>query len=131
MNSSRKLPPIGARIVKSAVAVALCMLIWYLRTLSPIGDGLPFYSAISALWCMQPNHETTRSNAGQRTIGTFVGALFGFLFMVIIRAVGLDVPVAVYFLAALMIIPVIYSTVVLNKREATFLLLSVLKYRSD
>ena len=125
MNSSRKLPPIGARIVKSAVAVALCMLIWYLRTLSPIGDGLPFYSAISALWCMQPNHETTRSNAGQRTIGTFVGALFGFLFMVIIRAAGLDVPVAVYFLAALMIIPVIYSTVVLNKREATFFSCSV------
>lgn len=125
MIGSWKLPPIGARIVKSAVAVALCMLIWYLRTLTPVGGGLPFYSAISALWCMQPNHETTRNNAGQRTFGTFVGALFGFVFMVLVRLTGLEAPLLVYILAALMIVPVIYATVVLDKREATFFSCSV------
>ena len=50
----RKLPPIGARIVKSSVAVALCMIVYYIRILLPIGNGIPFYSALAALWCMQP-----------------------------------------------------------------------------
>lgn len=49
----RRLPPIGGRIIKSALAVALCMLIYWLRTLLPIGGGLPLYSALAAIWCMQ------------------------------------------------------------------------------
>ena len=49
-----KLPPIGARIIKSALSVALCMVVYWLRTLLPVGNGIPFYSALAALWCMQP-----------------------------------------------------------------------------
>ena len=125
MNMIRKLPPVGGRIIKSALSVALCMAIYFLRTLLPIGNGLPFYSALSAIWCLQPNYETTKSNAGQRSIGTFIGALFGLVFIVILRGIGLESQVPVYLLASVMIVPVIYLTVVLNKRDAAFFSCSV------
>ena len=120
MKTIRKLPPVGGRMIKSAVAVALCMVIYYIRTLLPIGNGIPFYSALAALWCLQPYHETTKHNAGQRSIGTFIGALFGLAFIDAMRAAGLETPVIVYLLASIVIIPVIYLTVLLNKRNAAF-----------
>ena len=101
------------------------MAIYFVRTLLPIGNGLPFYSALSAIWCLQPNYETTRSNAGQRTIGTFIGALFGLIMIVVLRVLDLETPVIAYFIASFMIIPVIYMTVVLNKKEAAFFSCSV------
>ena len=125
MNRIRRLPPIGGRILKSALSVALCMAVYYLRTLLPIGNGLPFYSALAAIWCLQPNYETTKNNAGQRIIGTFIGALYGFLFIVSIDLVDMEVPIIVYLLASLLIIPVIYTTVVLNKKDAAFFSCSV------
>ena len=120
MQMNRKLPKIGARIMKSAVSVALCMLIYHLRTLLPIGNGIPFYSALAALWCLQPYTVSTKNNAGQRSIGTFVGAVYGLAFIVLLRFFSLIEPVIVYLLASIMIIPVIYLTVILNKRNASF-----------
>ena len=120
MRTHKKLPPIGARIVKSSVSVALCMVIYFVRTLLPVGNGIPFYSALAALWCLQPYHETAKNNAGQRSAGTFVGALFGLWFLVILKAVGISTPVVVYLLAAAVVIPVIYLTVLLDKRNASF-----------
>ena len=90
-----------------------------------MSDGLPFYSAISAIWCMQPNYETTKSNAGQRTIGTFIGAVFGFLYIVFVRLVGMQESLPAYLLASLMVIPLIYSTVIMDKKQATFFSCSV------
>lgn len=116
----KKFPPIGARIVKSSVAVAVCMVIYYFRTLLPIGNGIPFYSALAALWCLQPYSVSTKNNAGQRSIGTFVGAVYGLAFIVLLRFWGLTEPILVYLLASAMIIPVIYLTVILNKRNASF-----------
>ena len=40
----RPLPKLGMRIVKSAVAVFLCFVIYMIR-----GRGVPFYSAIAAV----------------------------------------------------------------------------------
>lgn len=125
MNKLSKLPPIGGRIIKSALSVALCMAIYFLRTLLPIGNGLPLYSALAAIWCLQPNNETTRNNAGQRTFGTFTGALFGLLFVVILRLADLEDQIVAYMIASLMIVPVIYTTVVLGKKEAAFFSCSV------
>ena len=116
----KKLPPIGGRIIKSSLSVALCMLIYGLRTLLPIGNGIPFYSALAALWCLQPYSKTTKRNAGQRSIGTFNGALFGLVFIMLMRGFGLREPVPVYLLASVIIIPVIYVTVILDKRDASF-----------
>lgn len=120
MSISKKLPPIGARIIKSAVAVMICMVIYYFRTLLPIGSGIPFYSALAALWCLQPYANSTKNNAGQRSIGTFIGAAYGLAFIMLLRFIGLTKSVLVYLLASVMIIPVIYLTVITNKRNASF-----------
>ena len=120
MEIPKKLPSIGARIVKSSVAVAFCMVIYYLRTLLPVINGIPFYSALAALWCLQPYSVSAKNNAGQRSIGTFIGAAYGLAFIVFLHFVGLIQPIMVYLLASIMIIPVIYLTVILNKRNASF-----------
>lgn len=120
MVSHGKLPPIGARIMKSSAAIAICIMIYYLRTLLPVGNGIPFYSALAALWCLQPYSDSTKNYAWQRSIGTFVGAAYGLVFIVLLRLIGLTQPVPVYFLASVMIIPVIYLTVIINKKNASF-----------
>lgn len=120
MERIKRPPPIGARIIKSSIAVALCMIVFYFRTLLPIGNGIPFYSALAALWCMQSNNENTRTNAGQRSIGTLIGAAFGFLFVIMLRIYNIQTPIAVYLLGSAVIIPVIYTAVILNKRNAAF-----------
>ena len=116
----RKFPPIGQRIIKSSAAVAICMAIYYIRSLMPIGNGIPFYSALAALWCMQPYEDTTKNNAGQRSFGTLIGAVFGLAFLNILHFINVTNPIFVYLLASIIIIPVIYSTVLLNKRNASF-----------
>ena len=96
------------------------MIIYFFHTLLPIGNGIPFYSALAALWCLQPYSFSTKNNAGQRSRGTFVGAVYGLAFIVLLRFWGLTEPILVYLLASVMIIPVIYLTVILNKRNASF-----------
>ena len=95
MAITKKLPPIGARITKSSAAVALCMVIYYFRTLFPIWNGIPFYSALAALWCLQPYSNSTKNNAGQRSIGTFTGAAYGPAFVAMAgRAANADLTLA-------------------------------------
>lgn len=120
MKNKIKIQPIGGRIIKSSVAVAVCIIIFYFRTLLPIGNGIPFYGALAALWCVQPYSEASKNNAGQRTFGTFTGAVFGLGFIIFLRAVNLRMQIPVYLLASLLIIPVIYVTIILNKRNAAF-----------
>lgn len=110
-------PPIGNRILKSAAGVLLCSLVYFLRGRS----GIPFYSMLAVLWCIQPYREGTLKMAFQRTVGTLIGALFG-LITIILEIYILPVydTFAGYLIIALMIIPVIYTTVVLNKRNASY-----------
>ena len=96
------------------------MVVYFIRTLLPVGSGIPFYGALAALWCMQPYVDTTRNNAGQRTFGTLTGAAYGLVFLNLLNFIGITRPVFVYLLASAMIIPVIYSTVILKKRNASF-----------
>ena len=57
------------------------MLVYFVRTLLPIGNGIPFYGALAALWCMQQYNDTTKTNAVQRSVGTLIGAGYGLLFL--------------------------------------------------
>ena len=113
-------PPIGARIVKSSISVALCMTVYFIRTLLPVENGIPFYEALAALWCMQQYNDTTKINALQRSVGTLTGAVYGLLFLLLFRRLGVVIPEIVYISASIVIIPVIYTTVVMNKRNASF-----------
>ena len=51
------------------------------RELLPIGSGIPFYSMLAVLWCIQPYTTSTLAMVKQRTIGTFLGAAYGLVFL--------------------------------------------------
>ena len=119
-NTKKRLPPIGARIIKSALGAAICMLIYFVRELLPIGSGIPFYSILAVLWCTQPYTTTTLDKAKQRTFGTFLGAAFGLVFLLFFRAIGCTNKVVVYLTACAMLIPILYTTVLLEKRNASY-----------
>lgn len=116
------LPPIGLRIVKSAVGVFLCFIIQMLRG----GGGIVFYSQLAVLWCMQDYVSETKANAKQRTIGTICGAVYGLVVLVLMRRIGhLGIPNLQFDLMnagiiSLFIVIIIYTTVVMNRRQASY-----------
>lgn len=112
----KKLPGIGARIIKSGVGVFICMLIYFLRGRS----GMPFYSALAVLWCMRQYTKDTKDMAIQRIIGTFIGAAYGLAVLLVISCFESVNVMAVYCVCSLMIIPIIYTTVLLDKKNASF-----------
>lgn len=117
MKAGFRLPPVGSRIIKSAVGVLLCWCVYLLRGRT----GIPFYSMLAALWCIQPYINKTMSMALQRTIGTFIGAAFGLITIVLeIYAFNIyDQPLG-FLIVALMIIPVIYTTVLIKRPNASY-----------
>lgn len=117
MQTRYHLPPVGNRIIKSAAGVLLCWCVYLLRGRS----GIPFYSMLAALWCIQPYITKTMSMALQRTIGTFIGAVFGLITIVLeIYAFNIyDQPLG-FLVVALMIIPVIYTTVLIKRPNASY-----------
>ena len=117
MKSGFHLPPVGNRIIKSAVGVLLCWCVFLLRG----RNGIPFYSMLAALWCIQPYINKTMSMALQRTIGTLIGAAFGLITIVLeIYAFNIyDQPLG-FLVVTLMIIPVIYTTVVIKRPNASY-----------
>ena len=117
MQTRYHLPPVGNRIIKSAAGVLLCWCVYLLRGRS----GIPFYSMLAALWCIQPYITKTMSMALQRTIGTFIGAVFGLITIVLeIYAFNIyDQPLG-FLVVALIIIPVIYTTVLIKRPNASY-----------
>lgn len=107
------------RIIKSAIAVSLCVLINLLRG----DDGMVFYSMLAALWCIQMYHTNTLNNAYQRTIGTVVGAVYGLIYLLLfptkinVQAIGIIIEILSIFLG---IVLVIYTTVLIHKNQASY-----------
>lgn len=126
MLKHRSIPGIGLRIIKSGIATALCFSVAYFRK----GEGIVFYSLLSALWCMQGYRTNTKSNAIQRFIGTVIGALYGLLFLLLIRKIEMLKPgwagdeEKMYILQAALvsvfIIIVLYTTVLFHKKQASY-----------
>lgn len=119
MNKRIKLPGIGMRIIKSAIAVALCMLVNLIRG----EDGMVFYSELAALWCIQIYRNNTFANAIQRTIGTVIGALYGLLYILFFANFIGTPQHAVYtemICIFIGIILVLYTTVVIHKNQASY-----------
>ena len=112
--------PIGARIVKSALGSALCIGIFFIRELLPIGSDIPFYSILAVLWCIQPYTISTLAMAKQRTIGTLLGAAYGLVFLLFFRAVGCGSKAVIHLTACAMLVPILYTTVLLDKRNASY-----------
>ena len=112
------MPKIGMRIVKTAIAVFLCFLIDLLRN----HQGVPFYSAIAAILCMQPFVSNSVKVAFNRSVGTFIGGLFGMLVLLAERAwLPKGMPILQYLIVSLCIVVLIYLTVVLKKTSASYI----------
>ena len=61
------LPHLGGRIVKTTVAVFLCLMFYYLRGYR--GQDMPTEAAITAIICMQPYVRDTGEYAFNRFVG--------------------------------------------------------------
>lgn len=108
----------GLRILKSAVAVFLCFVADMLRP----GGGMPFYSAIAAVLCMQTYVGSSIAAAANRTLATFIGGFAGFLLLLAERQLWPAIPLIVhYFFVSLCIIPLIHLTVVMKKETASYI----------
>ncbi len=111
------LPPIGMRIIKSAVGVFLGFVIYFIRG----KQGTPFYTALSVLWCMQPYTSDSKNKSLQRTIGTLIGAVYGLLFIMFeYYVLEFRHEFLRYAIISLLIIAVIYTTVLLNKKNSSY-----------
>ena len=75
------LPAIGQRIVKTTVAVFLCLMVYYLRGFR--GQEIPTEAAITAIICVQPYVRDTRKYALSRIGGTLIGSFWGLAFLLL------------------------------------------------
>ena len=105
------------RIIKSAFGVLICFAIYFLRG----KQGTPFYSALAVLWCIQNQTKNTFGNALQRTVGTGIGAAYGLAYILVKQAFPiLGDSFIHYCVISLSLIPIIYTTVVLKQKKASY-----------
>lgn len=115
------MPRVGMRIFKTFVSVFLCLCLNLLMW----DDGIPFYSAIAAILCMQSDASNSVKVAVNRTVGTFIGGFIGMLVLVLLRDV---IPHDLYgyrfweyLIVSLCVIPLIQATVVVKKPAAAYI----------
>lgn len=103
----------GIVIIKAAISVFICCLIYLFFD---IGTGAPFYSAIAAVICLQPEIKSTFRIGLNRTIGTLIGGFTGMFILFLIRGIELEShPVFAYMLISFCIIPLMYLAEIVKK----------------
>jgi uncharacterized membrane protein YgaE (UPF0421/DUF939 family) len=76
-----KLKKPGLRIIKTAIAVFIALILSHLRS----ENSLPFYAAIAAVICMKPNVDGTIDVGINRVIGTLIGGLAGLVYLILFK----------------------------------------------
>ncbi|MGN1116843.1 MAG: HAD hydrolase family protein [Candidatus Ornithomonoglobus sp.] len=109
-------PHVGQRIVKSTAAVFICFVIYHISG----NRGIPFYSAIAALQCIQPFIENSGKIAWNRVFGTFNGAFWGSAALYAVLALGWENTFYSYTLYSLLIIAVLLTAVQSGKRQTAY-----------
>ena len=116
-----RLPHLGLRIIKTGIAVFLCLLIYWLRGF----DGLVLQSTVAAIICIQPYRSESVDTSINRIIGTLIGAAWAGLFllmMLILSRYGIRPHILpIYILMGLGIMMTLYTTVVLKTPDAASL----------
>lgn len=118
----KKIPIPGQRIIRSAIAVACCFVIYYIRG----QQGIPFYSALAVLQCIQPYTDSTKNMGKKRTTGTLIGAFWGLIMLLILIAVSggkmedMHVSILQYLLISVFTGVVLYSTVLLDCTNSSY-----------
>ncbi len=116
----RRIPPLGQRIVRSAIAIALCLVVDVLRG----HRGIPLYAALAALQCITPYTRSMKGIARNRILGTVSGAVWGNLLLFIEGALsgGKGLSTALHYtLVPSMLVLVLYSTVLMGVQEMAYL----------
>lgn len=117
----RLLPHVGQRITKTAIAVFLCLLIYYIRGYR--GETMPTEAMITAIICMQPYVRDTRDYAWNRLAGTLIGAVWGLLFLLLLLVfphMGSNLPL-LYARMALGVLVSLYTAVLIRKPDTASL----------
>ena len=119
MSKRNGIPLPGQRILRSAAAVGICLAIYVLRGRA----GIPFYSAIAALQCIQPYTKDMRGVARKRFVGTVIGAVWGLALLLLeiwLVGAGPGSEAIHYVQVPLFLILTLYSTVLLGVREMAY-----------
>ena len=113
------LPHLGQRIVKTTVAVFLCLLFYYLRGYR--GQDMPTEAAITAIICMQPYVRDTGAYAFNRFVGTLIGSFWGLILLLLLNdfpALGANM-LLLYAMMALGVLLCLYSAVLVRMSDAS------------
>lgn len=115
MLHKRLLPPLGKRIVKTAIAVFACLVAYELQG----RHGNIGSICVTAILCMQPYVSDSRTFAIERISGTILGAAWGLAFLLLMQLLpGLArIQIAAYFFMALFVLLAIYSTVIIKRSQ--------------
>ena len=113
------LPYIGQRILKTSFAVFLCLVFYYYRGYR--GAAMSAEAAITAIICMQPYVHDTREYSLNRVAGTLIGAMWGFLFLLIVPLFPSVTGIPLYALMGVGTLISLYSGVVIRKPDTSSL----------
>ena len=116
-----RFPYIGARIVKTGIAVFLCLLICRLRGL--YGQTMSAEAAITAIICMQPFVRDSREFAINRFAGTLIGSVWGLLFLLLLNCFPVlgSYKLLLYILMAVGVVLSLYSAVLIRQSDTASL----------
>ena len=78
----RVFPHLGRRIVKTAIAVFLCLMIYHVRGYET--GSMPTEAAITAIICMQPYVRDAGKYALDRLTGSLIGTVWALLFLLVL-----------------------------------------------
>lgn len=103
----------GMRVIKTCLAITICLIIEYFR-----GTSMPYHSSIAAIVCMQPTLLSTFKTAVDRTFGTLIAGLYGYLFITFFyERMGLSLSPLTYFvMIGLMTLPLMMLMVAIKKQ---------------
>lgn len=110
-----KLPKIGLRTIKSAIAVFLCL------ALLP---HEPFFACLTAVICLQDTVANSIHMAINRGVGTILGGIIGLLFLYVCQFINYNInniitsKLLIYLLISIGIITTIYTCNILKRQGA-------------
>ena len=115
------MPPFGQRILKTGIAVFICLIIYALRGYE--GQEMRAEAAITAIICMQPYVSSTRQYALNRITGSLIGAGWGLLFLILLYnfpGFG-EQRVVLFILMSVGVMLSLYTSVLFHRTESSAL----------
>ena len=114
-----EIPTIGQRIIKTTVAVFLCLLTYLL--LGYRGESIPTEAAITAIICMQPYVSRSAQYALSRFIGTLIGSFWALMLLLLLHlapTIGEHLPLP-HLLMAIGVMLSLYTATLFHRNDAS------------